>query len=682
MAVVAALAVAVSVVGQVLDPDDKVNRADLVALVVAALAFAAPVVLWARRRATPAPPASEETITAGKTTLTNLVAEQWRTEATIRSLGDPEPIPVSWHLTDDPGLMDHPRLIGHQPLTFTATGDRIPRLAENFRALRRRRLVITGGPGSGKTTLAVQLLLHLADDHRPEEPVPVLFTIAGWDTTAQPRLHDWLAARLAQDYPALTNPAYGPDAARTLVGRGHILPILDGLDELPGDARASAIAALNGSLAERDQFILTSRTGELAAALDQAGDVLTAAAVIAPRPLTPQAAAGYVRTCLPPRPRHDWTPVIEALENADRPGLAEVASTALGLWLIRTVYITPSTDPAPLVGPLADDRGRLRAHLLDHLIPAAIQARPPTRDPAEHFRPRHAWDPDQTRHYLAYLARQLTAHDTRDLAWWHLADLTTTPAQQRRFARMFGLVGGLAVGLAVASLRGLVTGLREGLGAGFEDGIVLGPVIGYMLGLGFGHAAQHWVHGIPGYADLRLQGRTTSLIKRIAKNLPAALLFGLMGWVVFGLVGWLAFALVFTLLFGLLEWAEQPASTTIAITPQSMWKADRTLTLLRTPTFWLVGGMLIGPLFGPVAALGGGLVFGLVSGKHYAWLGGGITVQRLARAGHVPRNLMAFLDDAHRLGLLRTVGPVYQFRHADLHDHLAALHTEAPESGR
>jgi hypothetical protein len=25
-----------------------------------------------------------------------------------------------------------------------------------------------------------------------------------------------------------------------------------------------------------------------------------------------------------------------------------------------------------------------------------------------------------------------------------------------------------------------------------------------------------------------------------------------------------------------------------------------------------------------------------------------------------------------RLGLLRTVGPLYQFRHAELHDHLAA----------
>ncbi|MBO4275770.1 hypothetical protein [Microbispora triticiradicis] len=177
VAVVAALAVAVSMVGHVLDPGDKVNRGDLASFVVAALALAAPVVLWARRKATPASPVGEETVTAAKTTLTNLVAEQWRTEATIRSLGDPEPIPVSWHLTDDLGLMDHPRLIGHQPLTFTATSDRIPRLAENFRALHRRRLVITGGPGSGKTTLAVQLLLHLADDRRPEEPVPVLFTI-------------------------------------------------------------------------------------------------------------------------------------------------------------------------------------------------------------------------------------------------------------------------------------------------------------------------------------------------------------------------------------------------------------------------------------------------------------------------------------------------------------------------
>jgi hypothetical protein len=30
---------------------------------------------------------------------------------------------------------------------------------------------------------------------------------------------------------------------------------------------------------------------------------------------------------------------------------------------------------------------------------------------------------------------------------------------------------------------------------------------------------------------------------------------------------------------------------------------------------------------------------------------------------------MPCLDDCHRLGLLRAVGPIYQFRHAELHDY-------------
>ena len=32
---------------------------------------------------------------------------------------------------------------------------------------------------------------------------------------------------------------------------------------------------------------------------------------------------------------------------------------------------------------------------------------------------------------------------------------------------------------------------------------------------------------------------------------------------------------------------------------------------------------------------------------------------------------MSMLEDCHRLGLLRTVGTAYQFRHAELQDHLA-----------
>src|SRR4051812_35111040 len=56
-----------------------------------------------------------------------------------------------------------------------------------------------------------------------------------------------------------------------------------------------------------------------------------------------------------------------------------------------------------------------------------------------------------------------------------------------------------------------------------------------------------------------------------------------------------------------------------------------------------------------------------------AWLSYILTSCRLAATGKLPLRLMDFLDDAHRLGLLRTTGPAYQFRHAEFHDHLVRI---------
>ncbi|WP_328401685.1 hypothetical protein [Nocardia sp. NBC_00403] len=121
--------------------------------------------------------------------LAEAVGKRWHAEAKIRGRYDPEPLPVRWLLTER-NISDHRHHFSARGRFFDERSDQIVGLTTHFLALERRRLAILGEPGAGKSTLAVQILLQLLAVRKPDEPVPVVLTLARWSARSHQTLDD------------------------------------------------------------------------------------------------------------------------------------------------------------------------------------------------------------------------------------------------------------------------------------------------------------------------------------------------------------------------------------------------------------------------------------------------------------------------------------------------------------
>ncbi|MGP4052061.1 NACHT domain-containing protein [Streptomyces sp. 2A115] len=350
--------------------------------------------------------------------LARAVLEQWQSEWRLRRLQDPEPLAVHWApaaawLSDLDDTIGRPPEAAQRPDLI----GQLPEIAELFELVPSRRLVVLGAPGSGKTVLAVRFTLDLLDRRTTGDPVPVLFHASTWQPDRQ-SLREWLADSLIAAHPTLaTEGTSGSVLAKDLVATGRILPVVDGLDEMPAPLRTKAVWRLNTELDTDSPLLLTCRSTVYSEVVE-AGDVLTSAAVVELQPLGFEEAARFlVRTARPVRgPGGErataWDPVLDQVRrDPDAPAsrcLRQVLSLPLMVAMARAVYGDTGADPAELLHRrgLATSAA-LEQHLLDAFVPAS-------------FRTSTRYDEAEVAYWLRSLARHLERRGTRNLAWWEL----------------------------------------------------------------------------------------------------------------------------------------------------------------------------------------------------------------------------------------------------------------------
>jgi hypothetical protein len=368
-----------------------------------------------------------------------------------------------------------------------------------------------------------------------------------------------------------------------------------------------------------------------------------------------------------------------ALEQEQGKILHELVTTPLFLKLLILTYHGKSAEELlPLIETAS---AKEQQHMLFHAYVERV---------LQKDGPRLHATAQQTKHWLAWLARQLTAHQQSELYLERLQP-DWLPKGQRGFYRwsirlvfglVFGLLGGLLGGLVFGLVVGLLGGLLVGLVFGLLGGRVFGLLGGSIMKIEPAEALTwSWSWG----------GLFYGLYFGLVIGLGGGLLAGRVVGLVVGLLGGLVFGLVVGLVVGLVL-----GLSSKQLTERSMLSPNEGIRRSVKNGFFcafvrdgpcglcggLLGGLAGGLLGGLLGGLAAGLWFGLIFGLGFGLLA---TVQHytlrfwLWRTHLFPWQAVPFLDDAVEQLLLRRVGGWYTFRHRLLQDYFASLETPPTE---
>jgi hypothetical protein len=498
---------------------------------------------------------------------------------------------------------------------------------------RGRSLLILGAPGSGKTTMLLELtrqLIGRARDHATE-PIPVVFNLASW--TEKQNLADWLAEQLNLVY------SVPRKIAPSWVQGSKMLLLLDGFDEVREESRVKCVEALNHFRNEHGliSLVVCSRMEEYAAIKTK----LAFEGAITIQSLTSEQISTYIDRF------GNNLASLRLLLKEDN-ALQELAETPLMLSIMTLAYKDVKTEELLVSPQIEDQRKNLFNTYIDRMFERSTRsANAPYSAP---------FSKPETLHYLSWLARTMVRHNiiTYQIESMQRSWIVEQP-QLRLYRLNLGLLGGLFCGLVFGLMGGLIGGL------------VFGLLSGLLFGLAFGLSGRN-------LDKISMVDKLTWSWKPARRELVLWLSIGLSAGLLFGL------------LFGLSS--EEVEETTY---PAQRLKQSLISGLLTTLIVGMFAGLSFALLVGLIGGLSFelvvGLVFGLVLGLVFGLLGtfggsrGGYWSLfqhyslRLVLAWHhlLPWHLIAFLEHAVSLIFLRRVGGSYIFVHRLLMEHFAEM---------
>jgi hypothetical protein len=352
-------------------------------------------------------PLTGVSVVQAKADLATALSRDWAAAEEWRRINDPWPMPVRWRLVS--------------PVIGTTGAMRVAGRFDNVLALFMElpspaRMIVIGDAGAGKSVLVTRLARDLIATRKPDMPVPVVLSAATWDPDAD--LRKWITDQLSENYPGLARRVKDvtgkvTSLASGLIADGHVLPIIDGFDELAQAHRDKAIDKIN-KFGSDLPLVLASRPDEYAAAV-KAGRGIAKAITVEVAALDIFQAEDYLSAATATTPANRWDRVFRRIEGEPDGPLGTVLCTPLMLFLARTIYEKASSDPSELT-----DRTRfgtaehLEDHLLDAFVPAAYGSPNPAR--ARGFRCRA----ERAERSLGFLAAHLDHANDPEIAWWRL----------------------------------------------------------------------------------------------------------------------------------------------------------------------------------------------------------------------------------------------------------------------